>query len=94
MDIREHIVAERTELVELLRSLTPAQWGAPSLCEGWSVRDLAGHLTIDAVPLHRYALAGLLHPSADRLNEHYVVAARDVPVDRLVDRLSASTSHS
>ncbi|MGN5237341.1 MULTISPECIES: maleylpyruvate isomerase family mycothiol-dependent enzyme [unclassified Rhodococcus (in: high G+C Gram-positive bacteria)] len=94
MDIREHIVAERAELIELLRSLTPAQWAAPSLCEGWSVRDVAGHLTIDAVPLHRYALAGLLHPSADRLNEHYVVAARDVPVDRLVDRLSASTSRS
>ncbi len=87
-------MAERAELVELLRSLTPAQWDSPSLCDGWSVRDVAGHLTIDSVPLYRYALAGVVHPSADRLNEHYVVAARDAPVDRLVDRLSASTSHS
>lgn len=87
-------MAERAELVELLRSLTPAQWDAPSLCDGWSVRDVAGHLTIDSVPLHRYALAGLTHPSADRLNEHYVVAAREVPVDRLVEGLSASISTS
>jgi uncharacterized protein (TIGR03083 family) len=94
VNIREHIVAERAELVNLLRSLTPEQWATPSLCAGWTVRDIAGHLSIDAVPMHRYLLAGLRHPSVDRLNRHYVEAARNVPVDRLVDGLATSVSGS
>ncbi|MGV9745591.1 maleylpyruvate isomerase family mycothiol-dependent enzyme [Rhodococcus zopfii] len=94
MNTREHIIAERAELVDLLRSLTPEQWAAPSLCQGWSVRDVVGHLSIDAVPMHRYLLAGLRNPSVDRLNRHYVEAARDVPADRLVDGLATSVSGS
>lgn len=31
-------------LVELLESLTPSQWNAPSLCAGWRVRDVVSHL--------------------------------------------------
>lgn len=94
VNTREHIIAERAELVDLLRSLTPEQWAAPSLCQGWSVRDVVGHLSIDAVPMHRYLLAGLRNPSVDRLNRHYVEAARDVPADRLVDGLATSVSGS
>ncbi|WP_068161275.1 maleylpyruvate isomerase family mycothiol-dependent enzyme [Rhodococcus phenolicus] len=94
MNTRQHIIAERAELVDLLRSLTPEQWDTPSLCAGWSVRDVAGHLSIDAVPMHRYLLAGLRHPSVDRLNRHYVEEARTVPVDRLVEGLATSISGS
>ena len=36
--------AEQADLVALLAKLTPAQWEAPSLCEGWSVRDVVAHL--------------------------------------------------
>lgn len=37
---------------ELLPRLTPAQWRAPSLCEGFTVADVVGHLTLArAVPL-------------------------------------------
>ncbi|GAA4668617.1 maleylpyruvate isomerase family mycothiol-dependent enzyme [Nocardioides nanhaiensis] len=35
---------ERRELLELLRGLDPQQWHAPSLCDGWSVRDVAVHV--------------------------------------------------
>lgn len=94
MNTREHIIAERADLVDLLRSLTPEQWETPSLCEGWSVLDVAGHLSIDGVPFHRYFLAGLRNPSVDRLNRHYVEAARNIPVDRLVDGLATSLSGS
>jgi len=31
-------------LVDLLESLTPAQWNAPSLCAGWRVRDVVSHV--------------------------------------------------
>lgn len=94
MNVREHIIAERAELVGLLSSLSPEQWATPSLCAGWSVRDVAGHLAIDAVPLHRYVLSAFRNPSADRLNTHYVVAARSLPPDRLVERLSVSAPSS
>jgi uncharacterized protein (TIGR03083 family) len=35
---------ERDSLVNTLKSLTPEQWDAPSLCDGWRVRDVAGHM--------------------------------------------------
>ena len=36
--------AERTELSALLSTLTPDQWATPSLCEGWSVKDVVAHM--------------------------------------------------
>ena len=35
--------AEREDFADFLAGLTPDQWGRPSLCEGWSVRDVAAH---------------------------------------------------
>jgi uncharacterized protein (TIGR03083 family) len=35
---------ERAELAALLRSLTPSQWEAPSLCAGWRVHDVVAHV--------------------------------------------------
>lgn len=35
---------ERLALVELLASLTPAEWSTPSLCQGWTVQEVAAHL--------------------------------------------------
>ena len=36
---------QRGDLADLLEGLTPEQWMAPSLCDGWRVRDVAAHLT-------------------------------------------------
>lgn len=36
--------AERADLADLLTTLTPAQWDAPSLCSRWRVRDVIAHL--------------------------------------------------
>ena len=44
MEPKELFFAERDSLVNTLKSLTPEQWDAPSLCEGWRVRDVAGHM--------------------------------------------------
>lgn len=38
--------ATRLAVSDLLETLTPAEWDAPSLCAGWRVRDVAGHLSI------------------------------------------------
>ncbi len=41
----QHIDAERSRLSDLLESLPQAAWEQPSLCQGWSVRDVGAHLT-------------------------------------------------
>ena len=41
----QHIDAERSRLADLLESLPQAAWDQPSLCHGWSVRDVGAHLT-------------------------------------------------
>jgi uncharacterized protein (TIGR03083 family) len=40
----ELVRTERLALVELLERLDEAHWSVPSLCEGWTVRDVAAHL--------------------------------------------------
>lgn len=39
--------AERTQLLDLLSSLTSGQWNTPTACSGWSVKDVAAHLLGD-----------------------------------------------
>ena len=36
--------AERGDLADLLVSLSPEQWDAPTLCEEWRVRDVVAHM--------------------------------------------------
>ncbi|QLY34455.1 maleylpyruvate isomerase family mycothiol-dependent enzyme [Nocardia huaxiensis] len=81
---------ERAELVELLRSLSDEQWATPSLCAGWSVRDVVCHLQTDTVSLGSYALLSLRNPSVDRTNKALVEQFRQQPTTVLVDRLAAA----
>lgn len=41
---RGHLAATLTATADLLSGLTPEQWDAPSMCTGWRVRDVAGHI--------------------------------------------------
>ncbi|MEV0648245.1 maleylpyruvate isomerase family mycothiol-dependent enzyme [Phytomonospora sp. NPDC050363] len=43
-DFMEFTRTERTELADLLATLTPPRWDEPSLCAGWSVRDVVAHM--------------------------------------------------
>ncbi len=38
--------AIRLGIADLMESLTHAEWDAPSLCRGWRVRDVAGHVAV------------------------------------------------
>ncbi|SDN60345.1 TIGR03083 family protein [Klenkia soli] len=68
MDVVELAVAERTDLLELGRSLSSEQWSAPSLCRGWTVLDVVAHVVsfdeLSAVQLGRRALGGRAWPDA------------------------------
>lgn len=43
--VQAAVRAERLHLADLLDGLSPSEWSQPSLCEGWSVHDVAAHLT-------------------------------------------------
>lgn len=43
--IWHHIDQQRADLADMVEALTDDQWAQPSLCDGWSVRDVAAHLT-------------------------------------------------
>ena len=40
---------ERLAMVELLEGLSEAEWATPSLCEGWTVQDVAAHVAFAPV---------------------------------------------
>jgi len=44
--IWQAIDAQRTSLTSLLEHLADDEWLQPSLCAGWTVRDVAAHLTL------------------------------------------------
>jgi uncharacterized protein (TIGR03083 family) len=43
-ELWRHIHTERANLIDTWIGFTSEQWSAPSLCDGWSVQDVAGHL--------------------------------------------------
>lgn len=70
MDTFEHVAAERRDLADLIESLDEDQLAVASLCDGWTVRDVAAHLVMPLVtPLPRFAWAILkARGSFDRAN--------------------------
>ena len=84
---------QRRRTADLLEHLTDEQWRHPSLCEGWTVRDVAAHLTLqqqrvrDAVAfmarnpriLGSVTLNRAIHDSA-------VIQAR-LPTDEIIGRI-------
>ncbi|HVW42529.1 MAG TPA: maleylpyruvate isomerase family mycothiol-dependent enzyme [Amycolatopsis sp.] len=59
MDLKPLATAEREDFAGFLETLSPAQWGAPSLCAGWRVRDVVAHV-ISYDELHGRELAARL----------------------------------
>jgi uncharacterized protein (TIGR03083 family) len=47
-ELWHHIHTERANLIDTWIGFTSQQWSAPSLCAGWSVQDVAGHVVAGA----------------------------------------------
>ena len=86
MDTMALARAERVDLADLLVTLEPAQWNAPSLCTQWRVRDVVAHVfsydTLNSVALVRRFVAGRLN--GDRVNALGVAAYADDSTDELL----------
>jgi uncharacterized protein (TIGR03083 family) len=58
------IDTQRLRTADLLEGLAPAEWDHASLCDGWTVRDVAAHLTLQQMALGAGLRALLRHPGA------------------------------
>ena len=78
---------ERQTLLELLETLTPAQWNAPSLCAEWQVRDVVGHMVSETRMTATQAAWGFM-TSGFRINRYIAKDARErgaTPVAELLE---------
>ena len=66
---------QRLRTADLLDSLTQDEWRQPSLCDGWTVRDVAAHLSLQPIGLRRGLWMGLRHPGT--MNHVINRSARD-----------------
>jgi uncharacterized protein (TIGR03083 family) len=55
-DVMQLATDERLDLADFLDTLTPGEWETPSLCQGWSVRDVVAHV----VSYEELGMTGLL----------------------------------
>jgi len=88
-DLSDLAAAERRDLADYLETLTEEQWEQPSLCPGWTVRDVVGHLpSYDELGwpavLALFARSGF---SLARCNQLGVEHSRRLSTDQLVARL-------
>ena len=95
MDIWPMVHAERKALAADLRGLSAGDWDRPSLCAGWTVRDVLAHMT-SAAKLTPPAFFGKmigLGFSFDKVQEQGVAAQRGAtPADTLANFESVQTS--
>lgn len=100
VDVVEIVPDERRGFLELLESLSLADWVRPTVCAGWSVQDVAAHLLGDDVGLlSRWrdgygtptfgegldiATWGGLLAAIDRQNDRWVTAARRMSPEVIV----------
>jgi uncharacterized protein (TIGR03083 family) len=79
----------RLRVAEMLDTLSPSEWDAASLCDGWRVRDVAGHLAL--VPTittwQMLAAAPRARFNANRINTLLAVRAGSVDTSGIVQKL-------
>lgn len=77
-DVEALYAAERDRFAEELVGLADAAWQTPSLCEGWTVRDLCAHLLMPYELGFGTFLVGLLRArfNFDKLADRWATADR------------------
>ena len=79
----------RLRLAEMLDTLSPSEWDAASLCEGWRVRDVAGHLALvlTITTWQMLAAAPQARFNPNRINTLLAVRAGSVATSEIVHNL-------
>ncbi|MFG1925485.1 maleylpyruvate isomerase family mycothiol-dependent enzyme [Cryptosporangium sp. NPDC048952] len=94
--IRDLIAAQRHQLADTLSALPEEAWDAPTLCDGWRVREVIAHVAMEfryptARFLWHFALAGF---NFHRLNNRRATAdARDLSSAELTASIRDNVHH-
>jgi uncharacterized protein (TIGR03083 family) len=97
-DVWSLIAAERKALSDDLGSMTDAQWRTASLCDGWTVRDVLGHMTATAELTPGKFLGGIIGSgfSLEKLQAKAIAQQNEgTPADTLArfEAIVDSTKH-
>nr|BFE82111.1 hypothetical protein GCM10020093_047120 [Planobispora longispora] len=94
--LRAEVAAERREQADLLAGLRPEQWDAPTLCDGWRVREVVAHTTMPFRTSLRRTLAELVKARGDINRMADRCARRDaaeLPPEKLLASLRDNVAH-
>ena len=86
---------QRRRTAELLEQLTEEQWRQPSLCQRWTVRHVAAHLTLQQQRVRDLATFVARNPSMlrsvtlNRTIHHSAVLQAQLPTEELTHRIRA-----
>ena len=89
------VAAERRAFGDVLAALPESDWNAPSLCEGWRVREVVAHMTMPfRYPAPRF-LAELVRSRGNFSRMADRVARRDAraPIGTLLDGWRTNENH-
>jgi uncharacterized protein (TIGR03083 family) len=93
--IWSEIDEQRRRTVAMLESLTPRQWDHPSLCDGWTVRHVAAHLTLQRQHVGDVLHVLVEHPrllrslGLNRMIHDSAVLQAALPTDEIIARIRA-----
>jgi uncharacterized protein (TIGR03083 family) len=89
-----HVDDQRRRTADLLDRLRPEEWDHPSLCEGWTVRHVAAHLTLQQQRLRDVVAFVARHPRLMRsltlnasIHDSAVVQAEVLSCDEIIARI-------
>jgi uncharacterized protein (TIGR03083 family) len=89
MSEKDHIKSlleqEWRELLELSRQLSAEEWNTPSLCEGWTVRDVLAHILGEQRDSLLYFTSGSPH----KANQKAVDKRKNLPISSLIEELES-----
>lgn len=81
----------RLRTAELLETLSEQEWRQPSLCDRWTVRDVAAHLSLQQIGLGTAALMAIRHPGGtNRIIRESSRRRAKLPPERIIDEIRAT----
>jgi uncharacterized protein (TIGR03083 family) len=94
-DLMPTITAERHAFGTVLAGLAEADWNAPSLCDGWRVREVLAHMTMPFRFSTGRFLGEMLRSRGDFARMADRVARRDAqaPIGTLLDGWRSNENH-
>lgn len=91
----EELASARMRLSGQIATLDPEDWGRPSRCRGWLVRDVLGHLVHMAEATTRSMIRDLRESGGGDRDRGFLLCAQRIgqqPVPELCERLRASAA--